>query len=84
MGVGDGEREGTVGKRWEPGLETKEGEVREKPRAGEEEWERDRQVNVGGMRDEDAKEKGSPWKTSTRRPGEEYQPTSWVPGGTKS
>ena len=41
LGVGDGEAEGTVGKRWEPGMETKAGERREKEMTLEEKKEKE-------------------------------------------
>ncbi|KAG8529497.1 uncharacterized protein KY384_006134 [Bacidia gigantensis] len=48
LGVGDGETEGTVGRRWEPGRETAKGEIVEKDRSEAERrerenpWKRDR------------------------------------------
>ena len=41
LGVGDGEAQGTVGRRWEPEVETKAGEKKEKPMALDEKKEKE-------------------------------------------
>lgn len=40
LGIGDGEAEGTVGRKWEPGKETKVGERKEKEKIIEEKKEK--------------------------------------------
>lgn len=69
LGVGDGEVEGTVGKRWEEGQKMGEGEVVEKKRSEGEKRERGEQVK------EKEKEKENPW---ARQRG--WQPEAWRPG----
>lgn len=63
--VGDGEAEGTVGRRWEPDVETKEGETKEKPRT---------------LGEKKEKENQNPWKAQKGGAGQGYQPESWTPG----
>ena len=67
LGVGDGEVEGTVGRRWEEGQKTGRGELKEKERS------------EGEMRERD-KQRVNPWKRGRGAPGEEFQPESWTPG----
>jgi NADH dehydrogenase [ubiquinone] 1 alpha subcomplex assembly factor 2 len=69
LGVGDGEMEGTVGRRWEEGQKTGKGEVKEKERSEVEQRERNSEI-----------EKKNPWARERRGPGEGYQPESWTPG----
>lgn len=73
LGVGDGEVEGTVGKRWEEGQRTGEGEMVEKERSEGEKRERGEQV----------KEKENPWIRQRGSPGEGWQPEAWRPGPGK-
>lgn len=72
LGVGDGEVEGTVGRRWEEGQRTGSGETAEKEMSGGEKRERGEQV----------KEKENPWARQ-RSAGEGWQPEAWTPGPVK-
>ena len=66
LGVGDGEKEGTVGRKWEEGQKTAAGETKEKERSEGEKRERERQ---------------NPWLQRDRGvPGQRWQPDAWTPG----
>ena len=72
LGVGDGEAEGTVGRKWEGGQRTGKGEAKEKERSEAEKRDRGSEV-----------EKKNPWAREKRGPGEGYQPESWTPGSAR-
>lgn len=74
LGVGDGEVEGTVGRRWEEGQRTGEGERVEKESSEGENRERSEQVK---------KEKENPWARQRGSAGEGWQPEAWRPGPVK-
>ena len=77
LGVGDGEKEGTVGRKWEAGNKTAAGEKVEKERSEGEDKERTVQ-----MQREKVKEKEkNPWaKRAEGVPGQSYEPEAWTPG----
>ena len=69
LAIGDGEIEGTVGKRWEEGQRTGAGETKEKDRSEGEKRER---------------RGGNPWQQKDRGvPGQGWQPEAWIPGSVK-
>lgn len=71
LGVGDGEVEGTVGRRWEEG-QRREGEERvEKGMSEGEKRERGERVK---------KEEQNPWARQRGSAGEGWQPEAWTPG----
>lgn len=71
LGVGDGEMEGTVGRRWEGGQTTVAGETKKKEKSDGEKKER-------GEGERKARE--NPWKKERGNPGEGFQPEAWTPG----
>ena len=74
LGVGDGEVEGTVGRRWEEGQKTGQGETVRKERSEGEQRERGEQVRKG---------KENPWARQRGSAGEGWQPEAWSPGHVK-
>ena len=64
LGVGDGEKPGTVGKRWEEGQTTAAGETKEKEKSEGEKKERE---NPWKQKDRGV-------------PGQTWQPEAWTPG----
>lgn len=62
--MGDGEKEGTVGKRWEEGQRTAAGETKEKERSEGEKRERENPWK----------------QTDRGVPGQGWQPEAWTPG----
>ena len=76
--VGDGEVEGTVGRRWEEehrggpveGMDKERSEGKEREREGE----RGEQVKKG---------KENPWARQRGSAGEGWQPEAWTPGSVK-
>ena len=74
LGVGDGEVEGTVGRRWEEGKRTGSGETVEKERSEGEMRERGERLR---------KEKENPWARQRGSAGEGWQPEAWRPGPVK-
>lgn len=62
--MGDGEKQGTVGKRWEKGQTKPADETKEKERSGDEE----------GGRENPWKQK------DRGVPGQTWQPEAWTPG----
>lgn len=71
LGVGDGEAEGTVGRRWEEGQRREGGEGGGKELNEGEKRERGERVK---------KEEGNPWARQKGRAGEGWQPEAWTPG----
>ena len=76
VGVGDGEVEGTVGRRGEEGQRGGAGEGVEKERSEGEERERERGEQV-------KKGKENPWARQRGSAGEGWQPEAWTPGSVK-
>lgn len=74
LGVGDGEAEGAVGKRWEEGQRTESGQRVKKERSEGEKRERGQQIR---------KEKENPWARQKGSAGEDWQPEAWTPGPVK-
>ena len=70
LGVGDGEVEGTVGRRWEEGRRRGSGEAVEKEGSEGEGRESGGQV----------KRKDNPWARQRGSAGEGWQPEAWRPG----
>lgn len=74
LGVGDGEAEGTMGRRWEEGQRTGSVEMVEQKRIEGEKGERGEQMR---------KEKENPWVRQRGSAGEGWQPEPWRPGPVK-
>lgn len=71
LGVGDGEVEETVGRKWEEGRRREGGEMVEKEMSEGEKRERGERVK---------KEEESPWARQRGSAGEGWQPEAWTPG----
>lgn len=74
LGVGDGEAEGMMGRRWEEGQRTGSVEMVEQERVEGEKGERGEQMR---------KEKENPWARQRGSAGEGWQPEPWRPGPVK-